>query len=351
MFSFPLPVRFIVKGEDGRETTEEFTAAVSKPQEDFHWTLSGQPALVRIDPELTVLAKINFTPAGEMLDRQLRSDFMGRLLAVEALGTQKTDEAVAKLLTAATTDAHWAIRQEAAESLGRIPSHSARAALISLTTQPDERVRKAVAASLGSLYHTEAREALTKLAATEQNPLILTGIIGALAAWPEADLTPYLTRPSYQGMVASAAISALRARHQQSALPAIVEAAKTQPFPPHALGTALRAIGALANGTKDETILPLLTSYLTAPHDSVRTAAADALGELGDPRAIPALQKLAAQSKNAAAGAAGNAAGKIQARDNANPQAVEAWKKVDALQRRIEELEKKLPPPPPSSPQ
>lgn len=343
VFAFPLPVRFIVKGEDGREVTEEFTASVSKVQEDFHWSLRGQPTLVRIDPELTVLAKLNFTPTGEMLDRQLRSDFMGRLLAVEALGEQKTDDAAAKLLAAASGDVHWAVRKEAVESLGKLPAASARTALISLVSQSDERVRQAVALALGALYHPEARDALIKLAATEQNPLILSGIVGALAAWPEVDLTPYLTRPSYQGMVASAVISALRARRQQSALPAVIEATKSQPFPPRALGDALRAIGSLGNDTKDESLLPFFTGYLTAPHDAVRTAACDALGELGDPRAIPALQKLASQSKNAASGAAGNASAKIQALDKANPQAVEAWKKVDALQRRVEELEKKLP--------
>jgi aminopeptidase N len=344
VFAFPLPVRFIVTGEDGREVTEEFTASVSKAQEDFHWPLKGQPVLVRVDPELTVLAKVNFTPSGEMLDRQLRSDFLGRMTAVQALANQKTDAAVAKLAEAASGDAHWAIRAEAAGALGKISAASARAALISLTSQPDERVRHAVVQSLGAIYHSEARTTLAQLAASESNPLILASIIEALAAWPEADLVSFLAKPSYHGMTASAAIRALRARHQQSSVPAIVEAVKQQPFPPRELGSALRALGALARGSTDDTVRDFLTGYLLAPHDAVRTGAVDALGELGDPRALPALQKLAAQSRNPSAPAAQSAAAKIQSRETPQPQAVEAWKKVDALQRRIEELEKKLPP-------
>jgi HEAT repeat protein len=161
--------------------------------------------------------------------------------------------------------------------------------------------------------------------------------------WPQEDLLPFLKRPSYHNMIAAAAIRTLRQQNRQDAVPAIVTAVKAGGFPARELGAALTAIGNLSRGSKDESIQPFLTSYLDSPHRAVRTAAASALGELGDLRAVPVLNAIAGQKTNPAATAAADAAGRIQAlQTNPSTQAIEAWKKVDALQRKTEELEKKI---------
>ena len=89
-------------------------------------------------------------------------------------------------------------------------------------------------------------------------------------------------------------------------------------------------------------MLDYLRQHLTFTHKAVRTAAASALGELGDLRAIPALSTIAAQTSNAAAQPAADAIGRIHALQTTPAQNIEAWKKVEALQRKTEELEKKL---------
>ena len=153
---------------------------------------------------------------------------------------------------------------------------------------------------------------------------------------------PFLQRPSYQGMVAGAAIRALRQQNRQDAVPAILTAIKAGGFPARELGASLTSLGALARGSQDQDIQPFLTGYLTFPHKTVRTAAANALGELGDLRAIPSLTAVASQKSNPASPAAADAIGKIQAFRTTPVQTIEAWKKVEALQRKTEELEKKL---------
>ena len=60
-FSFPLPVRFTV-GEGRHEVQLD----ISKQKEDFYITLEKAPTLVRFDPELTVLAKVNYKPGKGM---------------------------------------------------------------------------------------------------------------------------------------------------------------------------------------------------------------------------------------------------------------------------------------------
>ena len=342
LFSVNLPLRFIIKTEDGKETVSNVTASVTKAQEDFHFPLDAQPALLRVDPDLTVLAKINFTPAGEMLKEQLKSDIIGRMLAVQQLGKKKDEATVKQLAEIVSADPHHAIKTEAVDALQQIPGDAARAALISLTSQPDERVRKAVADALASILHPDAHAALVKMAAAEQNPVILSAIVSSFAAWPQEDMVPFLKRSSYQNMVAAAAIKTLRLQNRQDALPAIVAAVKGGGFPARNLGAALTATGTLARGTKDESIQPFLAGYLTFPHRAVSTAAAGALGELGDLRSIPALNAVASRKTNPAANAAADAIAKIQALQTTPSQTIEAWKKVEALQRKTEELEKKI---------
>lgn len=342
LFSLPLPLRFTVKNADGTEAVHDVLAQVAKAQEEFSFTLPAQPALLRVDPDLTVLARINYTPAGDMLEAQLKADIIGRMLAVQQLAKRKDEAAVQRLVRVITEDAHHAIQAEAVEALGQIDSDAARAALIAQTGHADERVRKAVADALAGILHPEAHAALVKMAAEEKNPIIVSAIVSSFAAWPQEDLAAFLKRPSYQNMVAAAAIRTLRQQNRQDAVPAIIAAVKAGGFPARELGAALTAVGALSRDSKDTAVQEFLAGYLTSPHRAVRNGAASALGELGDLRSIPALSAIARQPANPAAKAAEDAISRIQAAQTTPAQTIEAWKKVEALQRRTEELEKKL---------
>jgi len=58
LFDFPLPVRFV----DQAGTAHGFTVRVHDTREDFFFDLPSQPKQVRLDPGMTVLAKIDFVP-------------------------------------------------------------------------------------------------------------------------------------------------------------------------------------------------------------------------------------------------------------------------------------------------
>ncbi|HSJ01516.1 MAG TPA: M1 family metallopeptidase, partial [Verrucomicrobium sp.] len=64
LFKFDLPVRFKIPGND---KAVDFTASVSKAEEDFYFPLPAAPELVRLDAEYTLLAKLEFTPPADML--------------------------------------------------------------------------------------------------------------------------------------------------------------------------------------------------------------------------------------------------------------------------------------------
>ncbi len=341
LYALTLPVRFTVKDGEAVKTLD-FTAAVSKPREDFSFTLPSRPLLLRPDPELTVLAKLNWKPAGDMLEQQLQSDLIGRMLAVQELAKKKDEATVKRLERIIAEDAHHRVKTEAVEALQGIPTGAARTALIALTAHPDERVRKAVADALRASLHPAAHAALVKMAAEEKNPVIVSSIVSNFAAWPREDLVPFLKRPSYQNMVASAAIRALRQQHRTDAVPAILEVLQSGRFPARERGAALTALGALARGSKNDAVLDYLRQNLTFTHKAVSSGAVSGLGEMADLRAIPALNAVAAQSNNPASQAAADAAGRILALQNPAEQTQEAWRKVEALQRKTEELEKKI---------
>ena len=92
---------------------------VKEKAEDFYFPLDAQPELVRLDPNVSVLAQINFLPPAPMLAAQFaeKSDVMGRYIAIELYGERRDHEAITKLKTALNTDPYYAIRLAASKAL------------------------------------------------------------------------------------------------------------------------------------------------------------------------------------------------------------------------------------------
>jgi HEAT repeat protein len=109
------------------------------------------------------------------------------------------------------------------------------------------------------------------------------------------------------------------------------------------VAAALDAVASLSRETKDETVQEFLAEFLRSPRRGVAAGAARALGTLGDLRSAAVLRATAAlKNDQPAATAAENALAALQSKQTGPAQATEAWKKVEALQRKTEELEKKL---------
>src|SRR5437867_3545998 len=138
LFNFPLTVRFRSKAG-----TVDRNITVKEKAEDFYFPLPEAPEVVRIDPELTVLAKMTFNPPTPMLYAQLgnKDDMLGRLIAAEQLGAKKERGAVGKLKEMLNNDAFYGVRIAAAQALRSIQSDSSYDALLASAKQPDARVR------------------------------------------------------------------------------------------------------------------------------------------------------------------------------------------------------------------
>jgi len=300
LFQFPLTLRF--KSKSG---VTDHVVQVRDKEEDFYLPLKAAPDVVRVDPGLTLLARINFKPAAPMLFAQFadKSDFIGQHHALDNLAGRSDGETIAKLKAALNSDSHYAIRSRAAELLKQARTDESLAALISSLaptereTVRDARVRNAIVAALGGFYHEDAFAALKQSLATEKNPGIQATALRALGPYakPEARdlLVKFLNTPSYRDRLAEAAIAGMKAQEDPAFVAPLLAAlqAHEATLMSTVFSAGLDALATLArNEAKKDSLRDFLTARVNSSKERVRLAAITALGTLEDPRAIAALE-------------------------------------------------------------
>lgn len=294
LFKLPLKIRFKSGG-----TITDGIADISQQSEDFYFELLAKPEIVRIDPDFTWLAKVEFPLPAEMLYAQLSdpSDMIGRIFAIEQIEKRKDKTAVEKLQNALNLDSFWGVRREAAQALQHMHTDEARAALLASTDQSDGRVRRAVVDAIGSFFRSDTPATLAKITENETNPDIQNEALQALAAYPVDEvkdtLIARLRSSSYKDVVANTAISAMRAQQSPVYLDALFSALRDREaeLPSRVFNNGLNTLATLAHDEKDKApFRNFLVAHVNNPKRSVQLAAIRALGTLGDPEAIAALQ-------------------------------------------------------------
>ena len=295
LFNVPLPVRFKTKSGAVVERTLE----VKDKSEDFYVPLSEAPEVVRIDPNLTLLAKINFAPPTAMLHAMLagKDDMLGRLLAVEQMSGRK--DALGKLKETLNNDGFYAVRLAAAQSIRAMQTDEALEALIASAKQSDARVRQEVVRAIGGFYRETSYAAARKILKEEKNPDIQATALGSLGAYakPEVrdDILTALGSTSYRNTLADAAINAMRAQADASYIPTLLTVLqnKEATFTTAGFARGLDTLGRLAKGESNkDAVRDLLLKHLNSPRQRVQLAAIGALGTLEDTRALAPLEKL-----------------------------------------------------------
>jgi aminopeptidase N len=344
LFDFPLPVRFI--DEDGKR--HDFTVRIHETSEDFYFPLPKKAKIVRIDPDLTVLAGIDFTPASPLLHAQLENpdDTIGRLLAAAALGGRKDRESIDRLGKILKEDSFYGVRIEAARSLTKTQTRESFDALAASLTQGDARVREEVVAGLAKFYSENAFATLHEQVKKEKNPDILADALSALGKYPKDEVRPLLLasldRKSFRNRVASAAIQALRLSPDPALAKPLRDhlAANAADFPTYEYGRALDVLAELSKeaGEADrEETRRFLLATLDDPREGLRRSAIGALGTLGDPRSLGALRTFA-EAGNPDRPETKAAAEAIRKLNGEKPQAAE----VGDLRREVLTLQEEL---------
>ena len=283
-----------VRGEDAT-----LTMALPAPPRSIRWDKGGWLPDVADFPRPTV-----------MLEHQLTrdDDILGRIEAADLLGARPGDaRAVTALGRAIGSDSAWAVRARAATSLGgHRHDPGATGHLLRATSDRDSRVRTAAAHGLGAAgVPAEQRDAvLARLRVMSSTDSSRYARRAALVAYAKLDsagalmvIRPALERDSWLDIERTGAVAALAELSSPDAWSIMVRylAAGTSRQVRQA---AIAALTRRASGREAE-LATALAPLLAADDLFIRSAAARALGVLGQPGSIPALEaRLAVEAES-----------------------------------------------------
>ena len=310
MFEIPTKLRFYVG-----EKVVDHDIHISERKHDFYVSLPEKPTIVRFDPDYTVLADVTFKKADKLLLAQLKNqkDVIGRILAIHELGKRGTIEAVKGLGAVLKKDSYFGVQVEAAQALAKIDREEALAPLEKGLGTRDARVRMAVVEAIGKRYSPEARELLLRVAQREKNPAIASAAIQSLGKYRETTvqqaLLAALKEDSFRNMLTVAAVSALAKQKDASLYVEVMDALKQKEagFLTYDLQDCLKDLGSACRYMEDSQAVStndkgqveqFLSGYLGHPKRSLRLAAIEALGNLGDSRSLALLESLTDPDSN-----------------------------------------------------
>jgi len=223
-------------------------------------------------------------------------DVTGRVDAAEAL-EEFGVVSVAALRQALEKDASYAVRQTAAEVLGRIDDAIATQALLAGVKDPDSRAREAVFDALGAKQRKDAGAAVLAAVAGEPHPRVRAAAarsLGRLKVEGAFDaLVALLAVDSDQDAVRTGAVEGLQSLGDERAVEHLL------PFLDYAWGrganhvlrqTTLGCVTHLRPDDKD--VHAVVVELLADPYHRMRAWAAEACGKYKIVTAIPRLRHL-----------------------------------------------------------
>ncbi|HKI04830.1 MAG TPA: M1 family aminopeptidase [Thermoanaerobaculia bacterium] len=296
LFSFPVEVA--LAGE--KETVVRRISVAAREFQDLYIPAEESPLTVVLDPQAWILATVDFDkPAAEWVTQLAAKPLAARLEALRALGNLGGDEAVAALGRALREEPFRGARQEAAKALAQIATGASLEALRAGLDDKDARVRSTVLESLQSFPdHAELIPILRRALEHDEGYTARASAAKALGAFESrrAEVVPLLvaalSQDSFREMVRGAALKALGdlepARAWEHALRLAKYGAPIESRD-EAMET-LVAIG-LEDSRRRDDARKALEGFLNDPSYMMREGAYRALGELGDPAAIPAIER------------------------------------------------------------
>ena len=343
LFSTPVEVELHAKGKARRERIE-----VSRPEQTFFMASAAKPDAVLFDPENWILKKLTFEKSKEELLFQLQNAdrIIPRIQACEGLGKiLQDDDVIEALRRAMTKDAFFAVRRAGARALGEIRTEAAKAALMAGLKDKDSRVRRAVYEALGKFREDE--EAFTVLLkAWREEAMYYAASTAALAMGatrhPKAfeEIVKGLDRPSHADTITRNGLGALVDLRDAKAIEVFRKYTRAgQPeFVRQAAVIALGRLGDLLEDKRDE-IRDLLVPLLRDDNFRTKVGAISGLAAMGDPKAIPELEKVREQDVlGAVRRQARRAIGQIQDKVAQRAKKVEQQEELDKLKEENKDL-------------
>jgi aminopeptidase N len=351
---FRFPVTIALMDADGNETRHR--VEIKDKEQVFNFVGDKAPKAVRFDPEHDIVKTLKHKRSREALTLVLKiaPEAIGRGDAARELGKEGSPQAVEALKDALLGDKFWGVQQDAASALGAIKTTAALEALLEGLSVKHPKVRRSVVHALGEFRNNErAAAALIKVLADGDESYFVEAET-ALALGKTRDARAFeilegaLERNSYLDTIRAHAMAGMAELRDERAIE-IARDYLAYGRPPRArvaaIGTLAR-YGALLENRRPE-ILDWLTPLVDDREFMVRMRVPGAFEEIGDPRGIGPVRRLAERDldgriqrrANEAATAINEGRSRVQEGDRLRGDVEKLREDNRKLQERLEKLE------------
>ncbi len=308
LFRMPVDLEFhFSDNKKGKGKMETHRIEFSEKEQTFHIPLKEKPKWIAFDKGNWILKTAELAFPRDMLIAQLQEDddCMGRIRAAYALAKDGSPEAVDALKGAMKKDSFWGVQAEAAKALSLIKGEKALNALKEGLKVKHPKARRGVVKALGNFRGEEPASVLLPKVKKDESVFVEAEAAASIGKtkWEKAfhALKETMKKDSWTDVIRRMALEGMVELRDERAIAVAEESARVGK-PTMLRVSAIRALGKLGEdqtGARKTKILDTLTGYLEEPLFRIRYSAVEALGELRDDRAIPALQSLRSRELDA----------------------------------------------------
>ena len=293
---FTMPVDIAVTTAAGEKIHR---VLIDKAEKEFTFEVDSKPLITNFDRGNYIIKQVKFNRSDDELAYQLLhdSDVMGRVFAAIELKTHTSDAAAKAIGEAALRDSFWGVRIEATKGLSAFKNDASRASLIEAVKDKDSRIRREAIKGLAAFKDPKLADLFVKIINTDPSYFAIAEAARALGQTGSPGaydvLASALKLESWQGTIRAGVLGGLAALKDPRALEAGLKYA-TPANPASLRNAAFQIIAEVGKG--NDRALDALLSALKEKSLQTRFNAVQALGKLGDQRAIPSLEELAKSS-------------------------------------------------------
>jgi aminopeptidase N len=289
---FTMPVDIAITTAAGERVHR---VLIDRAEKEFAFAVDSKPLIVNFDRGNRIIKQVKFPRSDDELSYQLLhdADVMGRVLAAVELRSRHSERASKAIAEAAVGDKFWGVRLEAARGLSEFKTDAARRALIEAAGDKESRIRRAAIQGLATLKDPALAALYINVIRTDQSYYAVAEAARALGLTADAGayevLVNALKQDSYQDVIRIGALEGLAALGNNRALEAGFKyAARVNPI--NVRVSAFQLIAGTGKGS--DRAFEILSSALKDASLRIRIAAVQALGTLGDKRAISILEEV-----------------------------------------------------------
>ncbi len=289
---FSVKMKFEFTTKSGVKTFEE---TVEQKEQLFKYKLDAEPMMLRVDPDNVVLKKMDQIKPRSMWIYRLENDpnVFGRITAATEISKYGTHKDAEILGRAMLKDKFWGVQAEIAALLGQMRNQVSLEYLLRGLLLKHPLARKAIVASLGEFKDSKIIKEIKPLLDDKNSYLVPAEVCRTLGKTKDPSVEPFLqtmlNRDSWLDVIRAGAVDGFAQLHGSEAIELLKNYAQRGNVHRTRM-LAIKNLGTLGKCRKG--VLDALIELTEDKFALVQIVAVKALGDLGDERAIPVLEKL-----------------------------------------------------------